>query len=421
MRLIEEEATCPKLGLSARQTMNRRHKLEQPEPSHRGFTSRDMARKPICGSTGCRDVRAALLRNSNMRKQPQAHQRIGAAGKAHLNQSGKVGRVTTYRAIIFLASLALTDYALGGATGHYNKPTPITATWSGESFLNTTCAAILNLCSPNDNPHAALTTGGIVWPGGGGPDINGTNVVTPLLTPRSSGEAASCTHFADSNRSLNWFAKDICSECRSIWVMVPSYGGGFACRENFCPANGDTANINNDSSSESNFRSNVRRLNEASSLIRSSLASAAARSALAARSSAFAARSSVSDITLAFSSRRAVSILPTLDATTSSPKTPTKTIASPMSPSHDECGHMRSKILCGRNRSIRTNTSTARPPRTTAVQNRSQRERPSDQFSSSLRMSVFGIPRRRRRSLGLIEFVVWGLTFVLVFAVLRCF
>ncbi len=143
--------------------------------------------------------------------------------------------------------------------------------------------------------------------------------------------------------------------------------------------------------------------------------------ASAARCSANAARSRVASIMASFSARSAVSTLPDMEDTTSSPKTPPKTNALESSPSTVKCGHIRSKTSCGRNRANASKISIPSPNTTMAVQIRSHTDRSSDHFSSALRMAVFGIPRRRRRSFGLIEVIIWGLGGLLVFVIVRWF
>ena len=211
-------------------------------------------------------------------------------------------------------------------------------------------------------------------------------IVVPILgtQPASKQTAWSCP--ANTARSSALFGATIPSERDSDGIAI-----------NSCPANGRRSSTNLTFSSSGRKRLSVRRRSFFSACRTRSLASCARR---------------------LFSLRRSVSTRPALDETMSSPKTPPKTIAVAISPSTVRCGHIRSKTLCGRNRDRAAKISIPSPAITIAVQIRSHTESRSDQSSSALRMAVFGIPRRRRRSLGLIEIAIWVGRAALVWVIL---
>ena len=146
-----------------------------------------------------------------------------------------------------------------------------------------------------------------------------------------------------------------------------------------------------------------------------------ARFASAAICSALAARSLVSDIALLLSSRSAVSTLEARYSINSSPATPKNTSNSPRSWSWSMWGLMEAYRGAGENLDNWAKRPTPNPNTTVEMYPRSHRDRRSDHSSNPLIISlgVFGIPRRTRRSFGLIEGVIWGLGALLVFVIVR--
>ncbi len=111
-------------------------------------------------------------------------------------------------------------------------------------------------------------------------------------------------------------------------------------------------------------------------------------------------------ISLFDSSRKSLSTWPSRLAIQSSPRTPTTTMNPPNSCSGSLCVCSTTKTAWDRmprKLAASGTNSIASPPTTIALKNRFQKDRRSDQRSNSFLIASFGIPFRRRRSLGRIE------------------
>jgi hypothetical protein len=153
-----------------------------------------------------------------------------------------------------------------------------------------------------------------------------------------------------------------------------------------------------------------------------------ARLASAASFSAFAARSRIVSISVFDSSRTSVSMLRSSQATQNSATIPTTTTNPPNSCRWSLCPCSAMKTSwenIPKKLAASGTNSIARPPTTSVLKAWFHRQRPSDQRSSSFLIASFGIPLRKRRSLGRIEIVitlgVWLGCALAVWIILRWF
>ena len=261
------------------------------------------------------------LHKPNMRKLPQAHQRTGAGGKAHLNQSRKVGR-----AIIFLTSLTLAGYPWGDVTGrdYGRNPTATINTCGGISTLRVTCDEIFSRINSVATAEATVGSSSV---SDSSRTMDEKYSVTPSGVSSLGGNCACCSssHPDSINNSRNCVTNESFS---ATLEGEPPRSPQYVAKR--CPENCFRELTKESASSLLNVRLTVRLLSSVSNLTRARLASAVACSAFLDRSTLSAIRSSASSSALlaANKARR-------LNRT--SPPTPNATIRFPITA---RCGHL---------------------------------------------------------------------------------
>ncbi len=292
-------------------------------------------------------------------------------------------------AIIYLTYLCMSVSAWGGVTGQGYEIRPMAIT-SGAlfSFKVPYWHGISRWISASTSAWA--DAGGTLGLDSGVGGIKTTTppgpTFRPLIDPRLGIQPAS--------EQIAWSCPANKARSNALFGgTIPSKGDWDVVAINSCPANGRRSSTSLTFSSSGRKRLSVRLRSFFSACKTRSLASCTSR---------------------LFSSRKDVSTRPDIDPMTTSATTPMVTSASPKSLVLCRCGNSPRYADVGKNRARLEVSSIIRPIATVTVAACSHAERESAQASKLFLISVFGIPRRRRRSFGLIPLATcafWALVF----------